>query len=83
MSSVAEIKVASTKTAVEISKAVDNVYSFTASLLLPTTNILAPSFENAMPNGKVSSDATLKEGETKTAVEISKAVDNMYPVIVS
>ena len=38
---------------------------------------MAPSFENAMPVGKVSCDETEK-ASTKVAVEASKAVDSAY-----
>ena len=71
------IRVASTNTAVEASKAVDSVYSFISSPSLPITNILAPSLENAMPRGPASCDETEK-ASTKTAVEASKAVDSVY-----
>ena len=46
-------KVTLAKAAVETSKGVDSAYSFMSSPSLPTTNILAPSFENAMPVGKI------------------------------
>ena len=67
-----ETEVASTWAAVERSKAADSVYSFISSPPLPITNILVPSFENAMPRGKDSFDNTLKGGETKMAVESIK-----------
>ena len=39
---------------------------------------MVPSFENAMPCGVVSCPETSKGGETKVAVETSKAVDSSY-----
>ena len=53
-------KVTSAKAAVETSKGVASVYSFTSSPIVPITNILVPSFETATPVGEVSSEATSK-----------------------
>ena len=58
--------------AVEISKAADSVYSFMSCPIMPTTNILVPSLENAMPVGLESCEETSKGGGTKVAVEASK-----------
>ena len=65
--------------AVERSKAVDSAYSFISSPSLPTTNILAPSFENAMPVGESSCDKTSKGGSTNVAVEISNVPSIVLP----
>ena len=73
-----ETEKASTKVAVEASKAVDSAYSFTSSPAVPITNILAPSFENAMPRGPASCDETEKVTLAKAAVETSKGVDSAY-----
>ena len=45
----------------------------------PTTNILVPSFENAMPYGLMSCDETSKGGMTKVAVETSKVPSIRLP----
>ena len=49
---------------------------------MPITNILVPSFENAMPVGLASSDET-EVASTWAAVEASKAVDSVYSFISS
>ena len=72
------LKGGETKVAVVTSKAVDSSYWFMSSPPPPTTNILVPSFENAMPCGPVSCDEMSKGGETKVAVVTSKAVDSSY-----
>ena len=72
---VALVKMAVT---VERSKAVDRVYWFIASALVLTTNILVPSFENAMSFGEVSCSEISKGGVTKVALETSKGGDSAY-----
>ena len=57
--------------AVETLNGVVRVYSCMAFLPSPTTNILAPSFENTMPDGPVSCAVTLNEW-ANAAVETSK-----------
>ena len=66
-----DMEVASTKDRVEASKGVDRLYSFTSSPEPPTTNILVPSLENAMPRG-LSSCADMEVASTKDRVEASK-----------
>ena len=73
----ADTEVAVTLMAVETSKGVDRSYSFTSTPRVPITNILAPSFENAMPVGRFSCNWT-EMAETLTAVETSKGVDSSY-----
>ena len=51
----------STGEAVETSNGAVSAYSYTLALLLPTTNILAPSFENATPTRARTCSETSKE----------------------
>ena len=67
----------STKVAVDTSKPVVNVYSYTLSFWLPATNNFVPSLLNAIPVGAVSS-VTSKLSSTKVAVDTSKPVVNVY-----
>ena len=78
---VPEMRVASTNILVEASKGVDRSYSFTSSPVLPITNILAPSLENAMPVGLVSC-SDMGVASTKDRVEASKGVDSVVLVYV-
>ena len=63
------------------SKPVDNVYSFTSSPVLPTTNILVPSLLKATLWGSVSWELTLKLSIKFTVDDKSKPVDNVYSCI--
>ena len=71
------------KTAVDVPVTVTGVdgvqivFVYCRRTSLPTTNILAPSLENAMPVGLPSSDETGK-ASTKTAVVTLKAVASVY-----
>ena len=68
---------ASTKEAVETSKAVPSAYSFTLLPTNPTMNIFVPPGENATSRGLAFRDAAENEW-TKEAVETSKAVPSAY-----
>ena len=72
-----DMGVASTNLLVEASNGVDSVYSFTLSSVMPITNILAPSFENAMPRGS-SSCNDMGVASTNSRVETSKGMDSVY-----
>ena len=75
--SCADMEVVSTNVLVEASKGADSAYSFTPSPAVPITNILVPSFENAMPVG-MSACARMRVASTNDLVEASKGVDRSY-----
>ena len=77
-----EMEVALTKVAVDASNGGDRVYSFMLSLLEPITNILEPSFENAMPCGKRSL-SRMEVALTKVAVDASNGGDRVYSFMLS
>ena len=69
---------ASTNVRVEASNGVDSVYSFTSSPAVPITNILVPSFENAMSVGAFSCGRMLV-ASTNVRVEASKVPTMRLP----
>ena len=71
------MEVALTKDRVEATKGDDSSYSITATLSSPTTNILVPSFENAMPVGD-SSRPDMEVSATWDRVEATKGDDSSY-----
>ena len=64
--------------AAETSNGVDRVYSFTLSAPLPTTNILAPSFEKVTSLGNRSCDAT-ENARVMEAAETPKVLAMAFP----